>query len=69
MVTSCVNGSWLNRSLGSRKMIVSYELKFSQCHFEMKVNNSDLVASVKIQVKCKSLRRASLISYQSSNYK
>ena len=34
-----------------------------------KVYNSDLIESMKMQIKCKSLKRASLISYHSGNYK
>ena len=37
--------------------------------WNVKVNNSDLIASIKMQIKSKSLRRTSLISYQSGNYK
>ena len=33
-----------------------------------KVDNSDLTESIKMQIRYKYLRRASLISYQSGNY-
>ena len=36
-----------------------------KCHS----NNSDLIASIEMQIKCKSLRRTSHISYQSGNHK
>ena len=49
-------------------MIVWYELKSSQSLWNVKVNNSYLIASIKMQIKCKSLRRTRLISYQSGNY-
>ena len=35
----------------------------------VKVNNSDLIASIEMQIKCKYLRIPSLISYPVGNYK
>ena len=37
--------------------------------WNMKVNNSELVASMKMQIKYKSLSRTCFISYHSGNYK
>ena len=63
-----VRPGWLRRSPCNRTVINWYELKASQCHFEMsKSITSNLIASVKIEIKCKTLRRRSLISYQPGN--
>ena len=35
LIARGVNLGWLRRSLCNRRVIVSYELKSSQCHFEM----------------------------------
>ena len=37
--------------------------------WNVKVNNSDLIASMKMQIKYKSLRRVIFINYQSGIYK
>ena len=65
MVTGSVNASWFKPFVDS--LMWSQILTMSLLN--MKVNNSDLVVSIKMQIKYKSLSRACLISYHSGDYK
>ena len=61
-----VNLSLLRRSLCNRRVTVSWAQILTMSLWNMKVNNSDLIASIKMQMKSKYL---SLISHKSGNYK
>ena len=60
VVARGVNLSLLRCSPCNRRVIVWYEFTSSQSLSNVKVNNSGLIASIKMQIKCKYLRRTSL---------